>query len=96
MKKTETPRFLSSLLPILPIRRALIHDDGLVTLSVISHGHGDVITGLLEDLARCKPKRLAQIVITLNLSEPRPEVPRGLDVPIHWCANPFPKGFGEP
>ena len=94
MKKQETSRFLSSILPIFPSRRTLIHEDGLVTLSVISHGHGDVITGLLEDIARCKPRRLAQIVITLNLSESRPEVPIGLDVPIHWCANPYPKGFG--
>ena len=94
VKKQETSQFLSSILPIFPSRRTLIHEDGLVTLSVISHGHGDVITGLLEDIARCKPRRLAQIVITLNLSEPRPEVPIGLDVPIHWCANPYPKGFG--
>jgi GT2 family glycosyltransferase len=78
----------------LPVRRSLINEDGLVTLSVISHGHNDVITGLLEDLARCKPPRVAQLVITLNLSEPRPEVPRGLDIPIHWCNNPYPKGFG--
>jgi hypothetical protein len=94
VNKPDTPRFLSSLLPILPTRRPLIYEDGLVTLSVISHGHGDVITGLLEDIARCKPKRLAQIVITLNLSEARPEVPLGFDLPIHWCANPYPKGFG--
>lgn len=78
----------------LPVRRSLINEDGLVTLSVISHGHNDVITGLLEDLARCKPPRVAQLVVTLNLSEPRPEVPRGLDIPIHWCNNPYPKGFG--
>jgi len=48
VNKPDTPRFLSSLLPILPTRRPLIYEDGLVTLSVISHGHGDVITGLLK------------------------------------------------
>jgi N-acetylglucosaminyl-diphospho-decaprenol L-rhamnosyltransferase len=92
--KPETSKFLGKLFPVFPVRKALIHEDGLVTLSVISHGHGEEITGLLADIARCKPKKLAQIVITLNLSETRPEVPIGLDVPIHWCANPYPKGFG--
>jgi GT2 family glycosyltransferase len=74
--------------------RLLTDEDGLVTLSVISHGHTEEIETLLNDIARCKIHSLAQIVITLNLSEDRPKVPRGIDVPIHWCSNPYPKGFG--
>jgi len=81
-------------LPLFPVRRALTEEDGLVTLSVISHGHTEVITHLLEDLTRCKPPQLAKLVITLNLCEERPKIPRGLNVPVHWCANPDPKGFG--
>lgn len=69
-------------------------EDGLITLSVISHGHTLEIEALLKDIARSKNRKLAQIVITLNLSEERPRVPRGIDVPIHWCGNPYPKGFG--
>ena len=74
--------------------KQLTDEDGLVTLSVISHGHTEEIETLLEDIARCKIRNLAKIVITLNLSEERPRVPRGIDVPIHWCGNPYPKGFG--
>ena len=66
-----------------------------MTLSVISHGHTEEIETLLEDIARCRIKSLAQIVITLNLSEDRPRVPRGIGVPIHWCGNPYPRGFGS-
>jgi len=79
---------------LLPLRKPLLQEDGLVTLSVISHGHTEIIGDLLEDLARCKPPQLAKVVITLNLCEERPKIPRGLDVPVHWCANPDPKGFG--
>jgi GT2 family glycosyltransferase len=81
-------------LGILQSSKRLIDEDGLVTLSVISHGHTEEIETLLDDIARCKIRNLAQIVITLNLSEERPRVPRGIDVPIHWCGNPYPKGFG--
>lgn len=83
-----------SRLSFLQPSKQLIDEDGLVTLSVISHGHTEEIETLLEDIARCKIRKLAQIVITLNLSEERPRVPRGIDVPIHWCGNPYPKGFG--
>jgi len=83
-----------SLLGFLKPNKQVADEDGLVTLSVISHGHREEIETLLEDIARCKIRKLAQIVITLNLSEERPRVPRGIDVPIHWCGNPYPKGFG--
>lgn len=85
---------LFSPLGFLQSSKQFTDEDGLVTLSVISHGHTEEIETLLQDIARSKIRNLAQIVITLNLSEERPRVPRGIDVPIHWCGNPFPKGFG--
>jgi len=94
MNKPLPREVLHAVLPLLPVRKPLVQEDGLVTLSVISHGHTEIITHLLEDLARCKPPQLAKLVITLNLCEERPKIPRGLDVPVHWCANPDPKGFG--
>lgn len=68
---------------------------GLVTLSVISHGHRVLVTRLLRDLARFQSPRIALIVITLNLSEERPEVPPELKTPIQWCSNADPRGFGS-
>jgi len=68
---------------------------GLVTLSVISHGHRLLISRLLRDLALFHPSRLALIVITLNLAEERPEVPAGFKIPIQWCSNADPHGFGS-
>jgi len=94
MNKPLPREVLQTLLPILNTRKPLVQEDGLVTLSVISHGHTEILGHLLQDLAHCKPPQLAKLVITLNLCEERPKLPRGLDIPVHWCSNPDPKGFG--
>lgn len=63
---------------------------GPVTVSIVSHGHGALLPGLLEDLAACP--EISAVVLTRNIAEPdnvraRPERLKVID-------NLRPKGFG--
>ncbi|XHS80300.1 glycosyltransferase [Burkholderiaceae bacterium UC74_6] len=66
----------------------------VITLSIVSHGHGPLLTGLLEDLARHWAPVPYRIVLTLNLHD---EVFRVEDWPaldIKIVRNEIPQGFG--
>lgn len=64
------------------------------TLSVVSHGQGALVEGLLGDLARLRPASLARVIVTRNLPEPPIAVPQGFAAPIRFIDNPHPRGFG--
>lgn len=64
--------------------------DKMVVVSIVSHGHGSMVTGLIAQLLGCP--EISQIVITKN-------IPEDLVIPaspiIQVIENVFPKGFGE-
>lgn len=65
--------------------------DALVTVSVVSHGQGELVTNLLEDLASCSQ---VSVVLTHNLPEPAIRFPEALEVRGRIIQNTIPKGFG--
>jgi N-acetylglucosaminyl-diphospho-decaprenol L-rhamnosyltransferase len=63
-----------------------------LTLSIVSHGQGRLVTHLLYDLLRFASPNLAGIILTLNLPE-RPPSLKDLRVPLTVIRNPKPLGF---
>jgi N-acetylglucosaminyl-diphospho-decaprenol L-rhamnosyltransferase len=64
------------------------------TLSIVSHGHGRLVSQLLRDLTSQTIAAQIDVVLTLNVPEddPDPDCHRGLNLLI--CRNSRPKGFG--
>jgi GT2 family glycosyltransferase len=58
-----------------------------ITVSIVSHGHGAMVTELIRQLLECP--EIGQIVVTLNIPEPLSLPP---DSRVH---NVRPKGFGS-
>lgn len=61
-----------------------------VTVSVVSDGHGDLVSRLLSDLASCS--QVARVLLTLNVPEPKLE--SGVSGRVRVLKNSHPKGFG--
>src|SRR5690554_2804321 len=49
---------------------------GAVTVSIVSHRHGAMVSEVLNDLAAVP--QVARVILTLNVPEPVPEVPSAL------------------
>jgi N-acetylglucosaminyl-diphospho-decaprenol L-rhamnosyltransferase len=64
----------------------------LITLSVVSHGHGSMVDDLMRDLARCS--EVTRVVLTINVPEQGPAVPASLSDRTVVLRNAKPKGFG--
>lgn len=62
----------------------------MISVSLVSHGHGAMVWGLVAQLIVCS--EVTQIIVTLNIPEP---VPVGLHDKVLLVQNPTPKGFGE-
>ncbi|MFN4326276.1 MAG: glycosyltransferase family 2 protein [Azonexus sp.] len=62
----------------------------MISVSIVSHGHGAMVLSLIESLLRCP--EVIQIIITKNIPESL-QIPR--DPRIRVLDNPHPKGFGE-
>lgn len=62
-----------------------------VTLSVVSHGQGGLVAGLLEDLTRCPD--LAAIILTINIPEDEIPVPDSIRAIVRVVRNDSPLGF---
>jgi len=63
---------------------------GLVTVSIVSHGHGSLVPALLADLASCP--EVGRIVLTRNIPEPAYGIAQSDRLVI--LDNLSPKGFG--
>ncbi|MBB3880141.1 glycosyltransferase family 2 protein [Sphingomonas pseudosanguinis] len=61
------------------------------TISIVSHGHGPLVSKLLQDLARQTYIEHWLVIVTLNISEPFELVPR---LRMKVISNDSPKGFG--
>lgn len=64
----------------------------VITVSIVSHGHGELVSRLLEDLAGCA--EVSSILLTLNVPEEGIDVPDSLAGKIVLIKNPLPLGFG--
>lgn len=70
---------------------------GLVSVSVVSHGHGPHVEALLRDLAAHCAADVSRVVLTLNLTEPGLQrLVASTDWPfaITVLENPAPRSFG--
>lgn len=65
-----------------------------VSLSIVSHGQGALVSTLLEDL-RDLSDVCFEIIITVNIPEDLGYLSKFKDLPIRVLSNTFRKGFGE-
>lgn len=63
---------------------------GSVTVSIVSHGHGALLPGLIEDLAACP--EVSAVIVTRNI--PEPDILSARPARLTVVDNPRPKGFG--
>lgn len=63
---------------------------GSVTVSIVSHGHGALLPGLLDDLAACP--EVSRVILTRNI--PEPDIAAALTKHVILIDNPRPQGFG--
>lgn len=72
-----------------PHRPALVR----VTVSIVSHGSGPLLPGLLADLRRTLPHE-AEVLLTFNVPEDEAFLAEFNDLPLRILRNPRPQGFG--
>jgi N-acetylglucosaminyl-diphospho-decaprenol L-rhamnosyltransferase len=64
----------------------------IVTVSIVSHGHGPMLGLLLDDLVHfCEGN--VEIVVTLNIPEEEPRALSACSIPVRVIRNTSPKGF---
>lgn len=66
-------------------------DAPMVSVSIVSHGQGALISPLLSQLAECEQVR--QVILTRNLPGDEIVVPDDLSEHVCWIDNVEPKGF---
>jgi N-acetylglucosaminyl-diphospho-decaprenol L-rhamnosyltransferase len=65
-----------------------------ITVSVVSHGQMDLVGPLLDDLdALCK-ESIAELILTINIPEPRGLEELNVGFPVRRIVNRMPMGFG--
>lgn len=65
-----------------------------VTLSIVSHGHGDLLRALLRDIAALPSLASAEVIVTLNLADEPFDAAEWAPMRISVIRNPTPRGFG--
>jgi N-acetylglucosaminyl-diphospho-decaprenol L-rhamnosyltransferase len=65
----------------------------VLTISIVSHGHGALVEDLLRDLGEHVHVPF-RIFLTLNVPEPEPSAPDVLHALLHVIRNSAPRGFG--
>ena len=64
-----------------------------LSISIVSHGHGDIVGLLLDDLQKYCPTAI-EVILTLNVKEPLPFIQKDFSFHIHQIHNKQKKGFG--
>lgn len=64
-----------------------------ITISVVSHGQGDLVSALLADLA-CHCGDQVEVILTLNIPETLNYDLKKFGYPVTLIENSIPKGFG--
>lgn len=62
-----------------------------VIVSIVSHGQGELVSALLEDLASCAS--VSAVILTLNIPEAAIACPESLRSRVHLIRNDQPRGF---
>lgn len=62
-----------------------------VTVSIVSHGQGKLVSALLEDLAKCSS--VYKVLLTQNIPEDEITCPESLRPQVHLIRNEQPRGF---
>lgn len=65
-----------------------------IHLSVVSHGQGQIVGHLLDDLKRVSETDDIVVTLTLNIEEVLPFDPEAFPFPVRVVKNSIPKGFG--
>lgn len=66
----------------------------LISISIVSHGQGDLVRSLLSDLMTNPTASQFEILITLNIDEKDPLADITPPFPVQVIRNSSPKGFG--
>lgn len=64
-----------------------------ITLSIVSHGQGQLVNELLQDIAKVCGDDI-EVLVTLNIVESVPFKPSDFAFPLRLIKNDTPKGFG--
>lgn len=64
----------------------------MVTVSIVSHGHSNLVSKLLNDIALCP--EVERIILTLNIADDKIEVPAAIFEKVLFIENTSQKGFG--
>ncbi|MCP4089377.1 MAG: glycosyltransferase family 2 protein [Gammaproteobacteria bacterium] len=64
-----------------------------ISISIVSHGQGALVSKLLADLACLSDAVRFEIILTINIPEPLPFSPADFSWPIRVVENTSPKGF---
>ena len=65
----------------------------MLTISIVSHGHGAMVADLLRDID-AHVRVPCKVLLTLNIPEPDPLAPVQLRYPLRIIRNRQPQGFG--
>lgn len=64
----------------------------MITVSVVSHGHVNLLAALLDELASIQS--VTEVIVTVNVPERLVSVPAALAGRVRWRHNTLPQGFG--
>src|SRR5437773_5552946 len=64
----------------------------LISISIVSHGHAELVTSLLDDLRRYRPTGI-EVILTLNIEEALPFDPDSFPFCVKTIRNASPRGF---
>jgi N-acetylglucosaminyl-diphospho-decaprenol L-rhamnosyltransferase len=65
-----------------------------ISISVVSHGQGDLVSEVLADLARFADSVTIEVILTKNIPEQLPFSVEDFPYSVKILENAFPKGFG--
>ena len=66
----------------------------MISVSVVSHGQGDLVSKALADLARFSDSFCFEVILTRNIPEQLPFTVDDFPYPVKAIENATPKGFG--
>lgn len=66
----------------------------MISISIVSHGQGNLVGKALEDLAVLSGSTAIEVILTKNIPERFPFSENDFPYPVRMAANDYPKGFG--